>query len=106
VSLIPFLDTLREDAGSKVGLEGLIGIDLPRIYEECVVTHVLANRGEVDARSDAQTLEFARISNSGEQKKLWGAEHPSAHNDLFTSGHFPSFTWRTVSERMRVIVGL
>jgi len=92
VSLIPFLNTLREHAGSEVGLEGLIGIDLPPIYEECVVTHVLANRGEVDTRSDAQTLEFVRISNSGEQKKLWSAEHPSAHNDLFTSGNFPPLT--------------
>ena len=43
VSLIPFLNALRESIGSSVGLEGLVGIDLPCIYEECMVGHVLAD---------------------------------------------------------------
>jgi len=43
VSLIPFLNALGERVGSKVGLECLIGVDLPRIHEICVVSHVLAD---------------------------------------------------------------
>ena len=43
VSPIPFLNALRENVRSEVCLEGLVGIDLPSIYEGCVVTHVLAD---------------------------------------------------------------
>ena len=52
VSLIPFLDPLRENVGSEVGVEGLVGINSPRIPEKHVVAHILADRGEVDTSGD------------------------------------------------------
>ena len=52
MSLIPFLDLLWENVGSEVGVDGLVGISLPRIPEINVVAHILADRGEVDASGD------------------------------------------------------
>jgi len=101
---IPLLNVLGEGVGNEVGLDGLIGKKLPRIHEEYVVGHVLADRGEVDTSIDTQTLKFCRIPNSGEHEKLWSAERPCAQNDLFASGHFPSFTWYHVNERTHAIV--
>ena len=43
VSPIPFLDILRENVGGKIGVEGFIVIDSPRIYEKHMVSHVLAD---------------------------------------------------------------
>jgi len=43
VSLIPFLDPLREHVGGEVGVEGLVVINSPRIPEEHVVSHILAD---------------------------------------------------------------
>jgi len=43
VSLIPFLDPLRENIRGKMGVEGLVAINSPRVSEEHVVSHILAN---------------------------------------------------------------
>ena len=55
VSPIPFLNVLRENIGSNIGLDGLVVINLPWISEQQMISHVLANRGEVDASGDTQT---------------------------------------------------
>ena len=33
VSLVPLLDQLRESVWSKIGIDGLVGVDLPRVLE-------------------------------------------------------------------------
>ena len=43
VGLIPLLDPLWEHVGSKIGVEGFVVINFPRISHQCVVSHVLAD---------------------------------------------------------------
>jgi len=43
VSLIPFLDLLWENVWGEVVVEGVVGINSPRIYDKHVVGHVLAD---------------------------------------------------------------
>ena len=103
MSLVPLLNQMREIFRSKVGIDGLVGIDLPRIREVCVVRHVLADGEEVDPSGDAQTCELGRITNSREHEKLWSVEHSRAQDDLSTGRHLPSLTLCPVNEGVRVI---
>ena len=59
VSIIPFLDSLRENVGIEIGGEGFIAVDSPPIREHQVVSHILADRGEIDTSVDAQTRELS-----------------------------------------------
>ena len=43
MSLVPLLDQMREILHSEVGVDGLVGVNLPRASEVCVVGQVLAN---------------------------------------------------------------
>ena len=100
MSLIPFLDVLCDNVGSEIGVKGFVIIDgLPPVREQYVVSHVLADRGEVDASGDAQPREFGWVANSGEHEELWGIENSRAQNNLFAGGHLPPLTFCHVSER-------
>ena len=66
MSLIPHLNVLRENVGSEIGVEGLVIINLPRISEIHMVSHVLADRGEIDASGDAQIRKLGWVADSGE----------------------------------------
>ena len=74
---IPLLDVLRESVGRKIRLNSLIVIDFQWISEQHMITHVLADRGEVDASGNTQTRELSRIANSGEHQKLRDVEDPA-----------------------------
>ena len=52
VSPIPFLNLLRENIGSEMGVECFTVINSPWVCEHYMIGHVLANRGEVDASGD------------------------------------------------------
>ena len=43
VSLIPFLDSLRENVGGEIRVDGFVVINSPWISEKRVVGHVLAD---------------------------------------------------------------
>ena len=103
MSLTPFLNHLRENVGRKIGSKSFVVVSLPRVWNKYVVSHVLANRGEVDTSGDTQTLKFSWISDSGKHKKLWSVEHPRTQDDLFTGGHSPSFTCYYVNEKVDAI---
>ena len=103
MSLIPFLNHLRENVGSKIGSKGFVAVNLPRVWNKYMVSHVLANRGEVDTSGDTQALKLSWISDSGKHKELWSIEHPRAQDDLFTGGHSPSFAYYHVNEKMDAI---
>ena len=68
VSLVPFVSLLWENCGREIGLESLVVINLPWISEHHVISHVLANRGEIDASGDTQTRKLRRIANSREHQ--------------------------------------
>ena len=103
MSLVPLLNILWESIGSKIRLERLVCIGLPRIKEVCMVGHVLADRREVDTSGDAETRELGWITDSREHEKLWSVEHPRTQDDLFTGRNLPPLTLCPVSERIRAI---
>ena len=103
VSLVPLLNVLWESVGSKICLEGLICIGLPRIKEVCMVGHVLADRREVDTGGDAKTRELGWITDSREHEKLRSVDHPSAQDDLSSGRNLPPLTLCPVSERIHAI---
>ena len=103
VSLVPLLNVLWESVGSKICLEGLICIGLPRIKEVCMVGHVLADRREVDTGGDAKTRELGWITDSRQHEKLRSVDHTPAYDDFFTGRHLPPLTLCPVNEQIRAV---
>ena len=100
VSLIPFLDSLRENVGIEIGVKGFVAADSPSICEHQVVSHVLADRGEIDTSGDAQTRKFSWIADSREHEELWSVGRSRTQNDLLVGGHPPPLTLYPVNGRM------
>jgi hypothetical protein len=80
----------------------VVVVDLPRIPETHMISHVLADGWEVDAGGDAQARKFCGITNPREHQKLWGVDHSCAHDHLFVGGYLPPLTWDlfTLSAKM------
>ena len=103
VGPIPFLNSPREKVGVEIGVEGFIAADSPPICEPYVVSHVLADRGEIDTGGDAQTRKLNWIADPREHQKLRSIDRPCTQNDLLVGGHLPPLTLCPVSERTGVV---
>jgi len=84
------LDLLRENGGGNK--KGSVNVGLLRIREGRLVSHALADRGDVDTSGDTQVRQLGWISNSREHERMRSVERPRAQIDLFASCNFPSLT--------------